>query len=259
MSSLKGAQKRIDAFMNKNKTVIEENHNFSIETKIPDAVYFCSIEPPSLSYQQPLENALRQIQREDPSLRVKYDESTGQTVLGGMGELHLEIIKSRILTEYKIDADLGPLQIAYKERIDKLSRGIWNAEKEIAGDKQNIFLDMSLNYLVDGNEDKFKLDNSPEGVDNLIRVRPRVMQLVKKGALSALERGPKLGGQVVDSQIIIHNLTIGRGTADSFIIAASAQCVQKVSSVFINITFNESFAQKIYRYYWKLIVVCWSH
>jgi len=63
---------------------------------IPDPVFFCSVEPPSLSFQKMLDNALECLVREDPSLRVKYDEDTGQTILGGMGELHLEIIQDRI-------------------------------------------------------------------------------------------------------------------------------------------------------------------
>lgn len=66
---------------------------FTVGANIPDPVFFCSIEPPSLSYQRALETALEELEREDPSLRVTYNEETGQTVLGGMGELHIEIIK----------------------------------------------------------------------------------------------------------------------------------------------------------------------
>lgn len=118
---------------------------FGLQPKIPDAVYFCSIEPPSQSQQLALDNALKQMQREDPSLRVTYDESTMQTVLGGMGELHLEIIKSRLLTEHKIDADLGELQIAFKETlVTPSTRQSINVNKEIAGSAQQVTIEMSL-------------------------------------------------------------------------------------------------------------------
>lgn len=120
---------------------------FGLQPRIPDAVYFCSVEPPSQSQQLALETALKQMQREDPSLRVSYDETTMQTVLGGMGELHLEIVKSRLLTEHKIDADLGPLQIAYKETIDdddSNNRLTVSVDKEIAGAKQSVSIEMSL-------------------------------------------------------------------------------------------------------------------
>ena len=66
-------------------------------------------------YQKQLENALEMLQKEDPSLKVNFDTETGQTILSGMGELHLEVILERIRTEYKIDASLGPFQVAYKE------------------------------------------------------------------------------------------------------------------------------------------------
>lgn len=117
---------------------------FSLEPKIPDAVYFCSIEPPSISSQTAMELALKQLQREDPSLRVTFDSVTGQTVLGGMGELHMDIIKSRMLSEYKIDVDLGPLQIAYKETIEFPVITTFSMEKEIAGSKQNVSITLQL-------------------------------------------------------------------------------------------------------------------
>ncbi|KXJ75401.1 hypothetical protein RP20_CCG011790 [Aedes albopictus] len=200
----------------------------SLQTVVPDAVYFCSIEPPSSAYQVALDNALREIQREDPSLRVTYDETTMQTVLGGMGKLHLEIIKSRILTEYKIDVDLGALQIAYKETLEQPCRGSWTAEKEIAGHKQFVRMELTVHALK--NSEKFRLDNSPEAQENLKMIRPRQMSYVRKGSVAALERGPKLGGQLMDVGITLHSLTIGKGTADTFIMAATAQCVRHVLS-----------------------------
>lgn len=241
MSALKSAQKKIEKLHKKQTnnlttTAAADNDNdetnletisdtFGLYPKIPDAVYFCSIEPPSISQQLPLENALKQLQREDPSLRVHYDETTMQTVLSGMGELHLEIVKSRLLTEYKIDADLGPMQVAYKETIEDEARDTISIEKEIAGSKQQVFIDFSL--VKDSNE-LFRVDTSPEATQNMSGVRPKTIYVCKKGALNALDRGPRIGGQVIDTQIILHNVRIGRGTADSFIMAVAAQCVQKI-------------------------------
>lgn len=130
-----------------------------LRPRIPDAVYFCSVEPPSQSQQLALETALRQMQREDPSLRVRYDESTAQTVLGGMGELHLDIVRSRLQTEYRIEAELGPLQIAYKETLvaaegdGAANRLSVHVEKEIAGTKQLVTIELSL---VTGAEEQFR-------------------------------------------------------------------------------------------------------
>lgn len=237
MTTLKSAQAILKKRLKKtssapdDETETNEDIQYILDTlspnpTIPDAVYFCSIEPPSISFQVPLENALKQLQREDPSLRVKYDETTGQTVLGGMGELHLDIIKSRIFSEYKIDAELGPLQIAYKETVDGTYRDSIISEKEIAGNKQSVSIEMSLQKHF--NDDTFILDPSPEVKHILSLVRPRYISNIKKGALSALDRGPKIGGQVIETQIVLHSLNVGRGTADSFIMATAFQCVQKI-------------------------------
>ncbi|KAE8285228.1 Ribosome-releasing factor 2, mitochondrial [Larimichthys crocea] len=85
--------------------------------EVPDPVFFCTIEPPTMAKQADLENALTCLQREDPSLKVRVDPDSGQTILCGMGELHIEIIHDRIRREYGIETHLGPLQVAYRETI----------------------------------------------------------------------------------------------------------------------------------------------
>lgn len=154
VASLKAAKKKLlEAHRLNRHTVVADAEDDAQElvskvlqlgTKVPDAVYFCSIEPQSLAFQNPLDAALVQLQREDPSLRVRYDETTMQTVLGGMGELHLDIVKSRLLTEYKLDVDLGPLQIAYKETIEEPVRDSVSVKKDIAGTVQEVSIEMSL-------------------------------------------------------------------------------------------------------------------
>ncbi|XP_049282552.1 ribosome-releasing factor 2, mitochondrial [Anopheles funestus] len=232
-AALKKALKRLSLVGDSTEETADDElllaSKLGLQTTIPDAVYFCSIEPPSSGQQTALDNALREIQREDPSLRIRYDEATGQTVLGGMGQLHLEIVKSRILTEYRIDADLGPLQIAYKETLEEPSRGHWVAEKEIAGSKQSVHMDMTIYpHAVESNVERFVLDNSAEAQETLKLIRPRQMTYFRKGALGALQRGPKLGGQLANCAIKLHALTIGRGTADPFIMAAAAQCISNI-------------------------------
>ena len=81
--------------------------------------------------------------REDPSLRIHQNEHD-QTVLAGMGELHLEVILKRIRKEYKIDADLGPLMVAYKEAPVNPARCQIDFERRIAGDFHKVTLDISV-------------------------------------------------------------------------------------------------------------------
>lgn len=196
-----------------------------LKPKIPDAVYFCSIEPPSISYQPALERALAQLHREDPSFRVSYDETTAQTVLAGMGELHLEIIKSRILTEYKIDADLGSLQIAYTETIQTPIRDRFELKKDIAGATQEVSIEMSL---VQDRTEIISLDTHPEAAHSLSLIHAKYIKCIKKAAESALQRGPLVGGNVINTQIILHNVILGKRTAESFVMSATTQCVQKL-------------------------------
>lgn len=215
MKSLNAAQEKLDS----------KGIQLQLKPKIPDAVYFCSIEPPSISYQPALEKALNQLHREDPSFRVSYDETTMQTVLSGMGELHLEIIKSRILSEYKIEADLGPLQIAYKETIQQPIRDIFELKKDIAGLAQEVTIELSL---VTDRMEEFSLDTHPEAAHALAAIHPKYIKCIRKAVQSTLIRGPLVGGTVVDTQVIIHQLVLGKRTAESVLMSATAQCIQKL-------------------------------
>lgn len=208
------------------KKLSKAQNTLQLKPKIPDPVFFCSIEPPSMAQQQPLEMALEQLHREDPSLRIFYDEHTMQTVLSGMGELHLEIVKSRLLTEYKIDADIGPIQIAYQETIQDPVHSKFNLKKEIQGSNQSVEIEMSLN--TDGKE-IFKLDNRSEDYQTLKKLPPNLMKCIKNSVYSALARGPLVGGKVVNTHVVLHAMTMSRGTAETFLSSAISHSVTKVN------------------------------
>jgi elongation factor G len=89
-----------------------------LETMIfPEPVIHIAIEPKTKADQQKLGTALQKLSEEDPTFRVHTDEDTGQTIIGGMGELHLEVIVDRLLREFKVDANVGKPQVAYRETI----------------------------------------------------------------------------------------------------------------------------------------------
>ena len=87
--------------------------------EFPDPVISVAIEPKSKAAQEKMGTALARLAEEDPTFRVKTDEETGQTIISGMGELHLEIIVDRLLREFKVEADVGAPQVAYRETIRK--------------------------------------------------------------------------------------------------------------------------------------------
>jgi elongation factor G len=105
-------------------TLCDESYDIRLEPpSFPEPVISMSIEPNSKGDQEKLGVALQRLVAEDPTLRVKTDQDTGQTILAGMGELHLEIIIDRMKREFKVEATSGKPQIAYRETISKAADG----------------------------------------------------------------------------------------------------------------------------------------
>jgi len=101
-------------------TICDENNPIVLEKiDVPAAVISTSVEPKSKSDYEKLTNALRKMIQEDPSLRFTFNRETGQTVISGMGELHLEIVVDRLRREHKVEAVQGKMQVAFKETIQK--------------------------------------------------------------------------------------------------------------------------------------------
>ena len=87
----------------------------------PEPVIEVAVEPKTKADQDKLATALGRLSEEDPTFRVKTHEETGQTLIAGMGELHLEIIVDRLLREFKVDANVGKPQVAYRETITEVA------------------------------------------------------------------------------------------------------------------------------------------
>ena len=115
-------------------TLCEEKNLISLEQMIfPDPVISVAIEPKTKAEQEKLNIALNRLEEEDPTFKVKSSPETGQLVISGMGELHLEIIIDRLLREFKVQANVGRLQVAYKETITQESEIEYKYEKLIGG------------------------------------------------------------------------------------------------------------------------------
>ncbi len=99
-------------------TLCDENNPILLESiDFPEPVIAIAIEPKSRDDQEKLASSLQKLAKEDPSFRVTVDQETGQTLISGMGELHLEVIVDRLLREFRVDANVGKPQVAYKETI----------------------------------------------------------------------------------------------------------------------------------------------
>ncbi len=101
-------------------TLASDDFDYTLEPPtFPDTVISMAVEPLTKSDQEKMSNALQRLSAEDPTFRVKTDEETGQTIIAGMGELHLDIIVDRLKREFKVEANTGKPQIAYRETITK--------------------------------------------------------------------------------------------------------------------------------------------
>jgi elongation factor G len=115
-------------------TLCDESRAILLEPpSFPDPVISMAIEPKTKLDQEKMANALQRLSEEDPTFRVYTHEDTGQTIIAGMGELHLEIIRDRMLREFKVDANAGKPQIAYRETITKKATGEGKLIKQSGG------------------------------------------------------------------------------------------------------------------------------
>jgi len=106
-------------------TLVDKGHPILLERMhFPEPVMFLAIEPKTRADQDKLGVALKKLEEEDPSFKVRYNKETSQTVIGGMGELHLEVLVDRMLREFKVEANLGRPQVAYRETVTKFSRAV---------------------------------------------------------------------------------------------------------------------------------------
>ena len=118
-------------------TICDEKHPIVLESmQFPEPVIAVAIEPKTKADQEKLGGALQKLAREDPTFKVHTDPETGQTIIQGMGELHLEIISTRLVREFGVGASVGKPQVAYKETIRKAAKGIGRHIKQTGGKGQ---------------------------------------------------------------------------------------------------------------------------
>uniref|UniRef100_A0A914X8F0 Elongation factor G n=1 Tax=Plectus sambesii TaxID=2011161 RepID=A0A914X8F0_9BILA len=186
----------------------------------PEPVFFCSIEPPSLAELHPFERALNELLVEDPSLRMRVDKERQQTILEGMGELHIEIVKDRLLREYGINAFLGPLQIAYRERIESAVRHAHTLVDTINDLTMNIRLDFSIAPNPgSGPLKQVQIDLEDE---NAPFIRRGWFAAIKEGCENAMLNGPVLGFPVQDVSVTLRAIVASGGKVNPALISACA-------------------------------------
>jgi elongation factor G len=177
-------------------TLCDEKHPVVLERmEFPDPVIDIAIEPKTKADQEKLGVSLQKLAVEDPSFRVRTDEETGQTIIAGMGELHLEIIVDRLLREFKVQANVGKPQVAYRETIAATAEGEGKYIRQTGGKGQygHIWLRMSPNERGKG----FSFENKIVGG----AVPKEFVQAAEKGAFEAMGNGVLAGYPMVDIHV----------------------------------------------------------
>jgi len=165
--------------------------------EFPEPVIHIAIEPKTKGDQEKLGTALGKLLAEDPSLRCRTDEETGQTILSGMGELHLEIIIDRLKREFKVEANVGAPQVAYRETITKSVEVQGKFARQSGGRGQYGDCHLRLEPLEPGGGFQF-VDEIKGGV-----IPREYIPAVGKGAEEAAQNGVLAGFQIVDVKVTV--------------------------------------------------------
>jgi elongation factor G len=179
-------------------TLCDEDHPIVLESiDFPDPVISIAIEPKSKADQEKLGLSLQKLATEDPSFRVRTDEETGQTIISGMGELHLEIIVDRLLREFNVGANVGKPQVAYKETIRKAVEQQGRFVRQTGGRGQYGDVWVKVEPLTPGSGFEF-VDAIKGG-----SIPREYIPAVEKGVREATENGALAGYPMVDVKVTL--------------------------------------------------------
>jgi elongation factor G len=174
-------------------TLADESHPILLESIVfPEPVISVAIEPKTKADQDKLGIGLQRLTEEDPTFKVHTDQETGQTIIAGMGELHLEIIIDRLFREFKVDANQGKPQVAYKEAIKKPAHGVGRFVRQSGGKGQFGHAELDVRPGETGSGFVFE-DKVTQG-----RIPREFIPSVEKGVREALQSGVVAGYPVVD-------------------------------------------------------------
>ena len=163
----------------------------------PEPVMSFAIEPKTTAEQEKLSLALGKLSDEDPTLKISYDEEVGQTIMAGMGELHLEIIADRLKREFKVDGNIGKPKVAFREAVTRESKGEGRFVRQSGGRGQYGHVILELLPLQRGAGFEFE-DRLKGGA-----IPREYVPAVQKGIQDALASGPLTGFPVIDLKLTL--------------------------------------------------------
>ncbi len=180
------------------ETICDPKQPIVLETMdFPDPVLSVAIEPKTKADEEKLGLVLSKLVQEDPTFRVKQDSETGQTIISGMGELHLDVLVQRIVRDFKIEAGVGRPQVAYRETITKVCEGEMRFVRQTGGRGQFAHVKLTLEPGVKA--EGFQFESKIRGG----AIPREYIPAVEKGVKESLERGFLAGYQMVDVKAVL--------------------------------------------------------
>ncbi len=179
-------------------TLCDKKHPVALEPiTFPEPVISMAIEPRSTADKDRLEEVLARLAREDPTFRVSVDAETGQTLIAGMGELHLEVLKHRLLRDFRIEANVGKPRVSHRQTVRAEGRSTHTWSRLIAGVEQTATVTVAVKAGEGGSGIQFT-NKAPDH-----EVSPVFVAAAEEGARFAAEGGLDLGFPVIDVEITL--------------------------------------------------------
>jgi elongation factor G len=181
-------------------TLCDEKNQIILENiKFPETVISISIEPKTKADQEKMAIALKKLAEEDPTFTVRTDEETAQTIISGMGELHLDIIVDRLKREFKVEANVGQPQVAYRETIRKTAEAEGKYVRQSGGRGQYGHCWLRVDPAEEGAGFEF-VDEIKGGV-----IPSEYIPAIRKGVEGAMEKGVQAGYPMVDIKVTVYD------------------------------------------------------
>ncbi|NCB01885.1 MAG: elongation factor G [Spirochaetia bacterium] len=195
--------------------ILLENMNF------PEPVISVAIEPKTLSDQEKLKSSLAILSTEDPTFTWKEQSDTGQLIISGMGELHLDVLVTRLTSEMKVEARIGKPQVTYRETIEKEVTEVEHFNKVLGGKEHDATVEMTIRPLPTGSGVKFRSLVSTKALP------VEYAEAVKRGVFNSISSGIRFGYEVVDVEVVLQRAEFSLLTVSEFAFeAASAMCFE---------------------------------
>lgn len=206
-------------------TLCSEDSFICLEAiEFPEPVIGIAIEPKTKADESSLFEAVEKIALEDPSFKVSRSDETGQTIISGMGELHLDIIVDRLIRDFKVQANIGQPQVAYRETITQSGQGEGRFESIGSGKEQygHVILKVTPGQKGSGNAFVSQVDD--------LQIPVPYVEAIRKGVLDSLDSGPIIGYPLVDVlvSLIGGSYDEEKSTDMAFGVAATMACRQAV-------------------------------